>query len=140
MKVVIDTMMWVSFTTHPRGFRSRLIEAALERRVRFFVSKYQLDEFVNTLLEHIGVSRRFASKSRKTLEILARTVALPPRIPRFVERDPKDDALVQSALTAKADCLVTDDQEVLKLKKVSNVEIITAAEFARRLGWLPNKK
>lgn len=138
MKVVVDTMMWVSFSTFPHGFRGRLIEAALKRRVRFFVSPYQLDEFVNTLLEHLELSRRFANNSRQTLEILAKTVALPSRIPRFVERDPKDDAIVQTALSARADYLVTADQEILKLKKVGNVEIITAAEFARRLGWSPN--
>ncbi|MFM9960355.1 MAG: hypothetical protein ACKV2Q_03920 [Planctomycetaceae bacterium] len=34
--------------------------------------------------------------------------------------------------------LVTADQEVLKLKKVGNVQIITAAEFARQLGWSPD--
>ena len=135
MKVVADTMLWVSFTTHPHGFRGRLVEAALQRRVRFFVSQYQLEEFVNTLLEHLKLSRRFASNSRQAVEILAKTVKLPQRIPRFVERDPKDDAIVQTAISARADYLVTDDQEILKLKKVGNVEIITAAEFARRLGW-----
>lgn len=135
MKVVVDTMMWVSFATFPDGFRGRLIEAALKRRVRFFVSQYQLDEFVNTLLEHFELSRRFANNSRQTLEILAKTVTLPPRIPRIVERDPKDDAIVQTALSARANYLVTADQEILKLKKVGNVEIITAIEFARLLGW-----
>lgn len=48
------------------------------------------------------------------------------------------DAIVQTALSARADYLVTADQEILKLKKVGNVEIITAAEFARRLGWSPD--
>jgi putative PIN family toxin of toxin-antitoxin system len=137
VKVVADTMMWVSFTTHPNGFRSRLIETALKRRVRFFVSQYQLDEFVNTLTEHLELPRRFARNSRQTLEILAKTVQLPTRIPRFVECDLKDDAIVQTALSARADYLVTADQEILRLKKVGNVAIITAAEFARQLGWSP---
>ncbi len=137
MKVVIDTMMWVSFTTHPHGFRSKLVDEAMKRRVRFYVSRYQLDEFVNTLLEHFSLPRRFANNSRQALEILAKTVKLPSVIPRFVERDPKDDAIIQTAVTARANYLVTADQEILKLKKVGNVTIITAAEFARLLGWSP---
>ena len=48
-----------------------------------------------------------------------------------------DDAIVQTALSAKVDYLVTADQEILKRKKVGNVAIITAAEFARLLGWSP---
>ena len=131
-------MMWVSFTTHPNGFRGRLIEAALKRRVRLFVSRYQLDEFCNTLTEHFKLARRFVRNSRQTLEFLAMIVQLPAIIPRYVERDPKDDAIVQTAVSARADYLVTEDQEVLKLKKVGNVTIITAADFARRLGWSPD--
>ncbi len=84
MKIVVDTMMWVSFTTHPNGFRGRLVEAALERRVRLFVSEYQLDEFCNTLMEHFDLPRRFARNSRQTLELLAKTVQLPNKIPRFI--------------------------------------------------------
>lgn len=137
MKIVVDTMMWVSFTTHPHGYRGRLVEAALKRRVRFFVSQYQLDEFCNTLIEHVELPRKFVRNSRQTLELLAKTVQLPTKIPRFVERDPKDDAIVQTALSARADYLVTADQEVLKLKKVRNMTILTAAEFARLLGWSP---
>lgn len=98
---------------------------------------YQLNEFVNTLTEHLELSKRTANNSRQTVEILAKTVNLPPNIPRFVDRDPKDDAIVQTALSAKADYLVTADQEILKLKKVGNVAIITAAEFARILSWSP---
>lgn len=137
MKIVVDTMMWVSFTTHPNGYRARLVDAAMKRRVRFFVSQYQLDEFVNTLVEHFELSKAFVRNSRQTVELLAKTVQLPSRIPRFVERDLKDDAIVQTALTAGADYLVTADQEILKLKKVGNVTIITAVEFARQLGWSP---
>ena len=73
MKVVADTMIWISVSVDPDGFRSR----------------------------------------------------------------PKDDAIVQTAVTAGADYLVTADKEILKLKKVRGVQLITAAEFARLLGWSP---
>ncbi|MFM9960354.1 MAG: putative toxin-antitoxin system toxin component, PIN family [Planctomycetaceae bacterium] len=131
MKVVVDTMMWVSFATFPRGFRGRLIKAALERRVRFFVSRYQLDEFVNTLLEHFELTRRFANNSRKTVEILAKTVALPSRIPRYVERDPKDDAIVQTALSARADYLEPVQEQLRVLTAVISRGIVFSFVFLR---------
>ena len=68
----------------------------------------------------------------------AQLVTLPQKIPRHVPGDPKDDAIIQTALTAKADYLVTEDQEVLELKRIGSVQIITAAEFARILGWSPS--
>jgi uncharacterized protein len=65
---------------------------------------------------------------------IAKLVPLPPSPGRFVPGDPGDDPVVQTALAAKADYLVTADKEILKLVKVQNVEILTAAQFANRLA------
>jgi predicted nucleic acid-binding protein len=37
MKVVLDTMLWVSFCTRRKGSRHRLIERAFKAKVRLFV-------------------------------------------------------------------------------------------------------
>ena len=58
-------------------------------------------------------------------------------MPRYVPDDEKDNAIVETAIRAKADYLVTADKLMLKLRKVGNVTIITAMEFARLLGWSP---
>jgi predicted nucleic acid-binding protein len=46
-----------------------------------------------------------------------------------VPGDPDDDPIVQTALSAKVHYLVTADRELLKLRKVRNVEIITDQMF-----------
>lgn len=40
MKVVLDTMLWVSYCTRRQGSRHRLIERAARAKVPFFVSDY----------------------------------------------------------------------------------------------------
>lgn len=60
---------------------------------------------------------------------MARLVDLPPSTPRHVPGDPDDDPIIQAALVAKAHYLVTADKELLKIKKVRNVEIVGAAKF-----------
>jgi hypothetical protein len=40
VKVVADTMIWVSYCVNPDGIRHRVIETARRRRVRLFVSDY----------------------------------------------------------------------------------------------------
>lgn len=55
-----------------------------------------------------------------------------------VPGDPNDDPIVQTALTGKADYLVTADTEVLRLGKIRSTEVITASEFALRLGLTEN--
>lgn len=137
MKVVIDTMIWVSVSLSPRGFRSQLIDDLVSRRIRIYSSEYILNELVKTLTVHLGESKAFANDSRFAVARRTTLVALPPRIPRFVPGDPKDDAVVQTAVSAKADYLVTADKEILKLKKVRSVQIVSPNAFAFVLGASP---
>ena len=133
MKAVPDTMLWVSYCTLKNGYRHRLIERARKQRVRFYVSEYILTELSDTLIEDLGRSRRYASLARRAILRIAKLVDLPPSIQRHVPGDPKDDPIVETALLAKADCLITADREILKLKKVRSVEIITASQFEAKL-------
>ena len=59
MKVVLDTMLWVSYCTRRGGSRHRLIDRALRARVRLFVSDYILDELDRVLREDLNQSGRF---------------------------------------------------------------------------------
>lgn len=134
MKAVADTMIWISFSLKPGGFRYRLIRTARRQRVRLFVSDYILDELERTLVEDFDRSRRFAMLARRAVLRIARRVELPPLVPRHVPGDPNDDPIVQTALTAKADCLVTADAEILKLGRLRGLEILSPEDFALRLG------
>jgi putative PIN family toxin of toxin-antitoxin system len=127
-------MIWVSYCVRPEGFRHRLVDEARRRRVRFLVSPYILDELQRTLVEDLGRSTRFGNLARRAVLRVAKLVELPSFVPRHVPGDPNDDPIVQTALTAKADYLVTEDTEVLKLDKIRGTEVITASQFAFRLG------
>jgi predicted nucleic acid-binding protein len=61
-------------------------------------------------------------------------VTIPPNVRPWVPRDPNDDPIVQTAISAGADYLVTADTELIKLEKVESVSIITASQFEQRLA------
>jgi putative PIN family toxin of toxin-antitoxin system len=126
-------MLWVSYCTIADGYRHRLIEAARKKRIRFYVSTYILDELVKALVEDLGCSRRYAGLARRAVLRIAKLVKLPAGRYRHVPGDPDDDPIVQTALVAGADYLVTADKEILKLGKVQSVEIISPAQFEHRL-------
>ena len=133
MKVVADTMIWVSYCVNPHGSRHRLIETARRKRVRLFVSAYILDELERTLIDDLGRTRRFSSLARRAILRIARAVELPDFIPRHVPGDPDDDPIIQTALRSNADYLITADTEILKLKKVRNVQVVSPRVFAELL-------
>lgn len=134
MKIVADTMIWVSYCIRKDGFCHRVIERARRQRVRFLVSDYILNELSETLLEDLKESRRFAGIARKKLCRIARIIDIPEVIPSFLPADPKDNAIIQTALSGRVDYLVTLDTEILKLGKFQDVEIITPAQLNHRLG------
>jgi uncharacterized protein len=122
-------MLWVSYCTLSDGYRHRLIERARRRRVRLFVSDYILQELTDTLIEDLGRSRRYAWLARRAVLRIARRVEVPVEARRHVPGDPNDDPIVETALSAKANFLITADKALLKIKRIHSVEIITAQKF-----------
>jgi uncharacterized protein len=133
MKVVPDTMMWVSFATHADGPRAQLIEHALRHRVRLFTSDYILDEVKRVLGDYQNLPRSFVRRTSRAIRRLAVVVDLPAASRSYISADPNDNPVIQTALSGKADCLVTADKALLALGKVHDVEIISLTQFAIRL-------
>jgi uncharacterized protein len=129
VKIVPDTMIWVSYCTLREGYRHQLIERARRARVRLFISEYILQELADSLIEDLGRSRRYAWLARRAVLRIARLINLSSRTIRHVPGDADDDPIIQTAIEAKAHYLVTADKELLKLKRIRNVEIITAQKF-----------
>ncbi len=129
MKVVLDTMFWVSYCTLKDGHRHRLIERARRKRVRFFISEYILDELESVLIEELDLSQRFATMARRAVLRIAKIVDLPASARSFVPGDPNDDSIVQTALAGKADYLISADKEILEVGKVEDIEILTMQQW-----------
>ena len=126
-------MIWVSYFTRGDGFRHRLIERDRRKRVRIFVSDFILQELSKTLTDDLHRTSRFALLSCKTVLRIARLIDVPSTVPRYVLADPKDDPIIQSALNAKADFLVTADKEILKLRKIQDLSILSPSQFDEML-------
>src|SRR5437899_3011903 len=102
-------MFWVSYCTLKGGYRYRLIERARRQRVRLFVSEHILQELSDVLMEDLNRTRRYATLACRVVARMAKVIDLPRFVPRHVPGDPHDDPIVQTALSARADYLVTAD-------------------------------
>jgi putative PIN family toxin of toxin-antitoxin system len=133
MKVVLDTMLWVSFCTRRKGSRHRLIERAFKAKVRLFVSEYILEELAAVLRDELNENARYVHLARRAVLRRAKLVELPKNIRTFVPGDPKDDAVLQTAFSSRSTYLVTADALLLEMGKVRNVEILSIKRFAELL-------
>ena len=58
----------------------------------------------------------------------------PARLPKPVCRDPDDDVVLATALAAKADLIVTGDNDLLVLKEFQGIRIVNPRQFWDIIG------
>lgn len=123
-RVVIDTNIWISFLIGKRlsglhrhidsgrievatcGMQLRELAEVLNRpRIRKYIPEAQAEEFIDLLLDVV---------------LMVEPEQGPPLC-----RDPKDDYLLYTAMAAKADYLVSGDNDLLSISSIGNTRIIT---------------
>ena len=135
MKVVIDTNVLLSGLMFPEGTPGRIVAAWVENRFDVALSLDQLAE-IGRVLEYPKIRRKLGWDDQKIeqfikqLYIRAEVVELGAISVELV-RDPDDATILQTLVAARADILVTGDQDLLALRERYPIE--TPAEFVRRL-------
>ena len=132
MRVVLDTNVLLSALL---GGRTRaLLDALLARRFDSYTSQPLLGELAYVLsrpewLRALGVTR-----CREAVTVIREATTLVTPMQRITAcRDPEDNALLECALAARADYLVTGDHDLLVLHPFHGVTILRPAEFLRQL-------
>lgn len=130
MKVVIDTNV-VASAIFFGGKPQNLIQLAICKKIETFVSKEIVEEY-KEILERL--SKKYPTKAPK--------ISLESIIPSFdfvepsrkieICRDPDDNKFLECATESKCLYIVSDDNDLLTLKKFEDVEIITVAQFFER--------
>jgi putative PIN family toxin of toxin-antitoxin system len=136
-RVVLDTNVVLSAFLW-RGRPGSILELAGERELLLFTSRALLSE-----LSEVLQRERFASPVAKTgksvRQMLTRyrrlaTVLTTSRLPAPVSRDADDDAVLACAVAARADFIVTGDQDLLVLAEYAGIQIVTVAAMLTIVG------
>jgi len=126
MRVVLDTNVLIAaFAT--QGLCRLILE--------FCLTEHEVvlnEEILAELNEKLHRKLKVPSKDiEKTLSFLRKNVHLESAIPlqKNVCRDPEDLPVLGTTLSAKGDFLVTGDQDMLILKNIQGIPIVTPREF-----------
>jgi uncharacterized protein len=127
----------ISARISPRGTNSRILDAAEEGRFEMVLSGHLIEE-VRTVLERPKFRRyipvadipRFLARLVSASSLVAETGEEDPR--SFVD-DPKDDYLVELALTARADLIVSGDRHLNDPPEELPVRVVRPAAFFEEL-------
>jgi len=136
MKAVLDANIWVSAFLAPKGTCGRIIDALRSGRLAVVSSPHLWSELQRAVayerirkpLERDGLWYDTQSFLAHQTDVLFVSDVQPTG--SWVPNDPDDDWVIQCALTANADYVISGDRHLLSLGHVGEVRILSPADFA----------
>jgi len=129
VKVVCDTNVLIAGLV-AEGLCRDIVKRRLPT-LELFSSPALLDELANKLREKFGLEPDdlpiLAAYRRKVVMVR------PTVLPKPVCRDPDDDQVMATASAARADVILTGDNDLLALKAHRGIRIVSPRQFVTRL-------
>jgi putative PIN family toxin of toxin-antitoxin system len=133
MKLVFDTNVWVSALAFKGRVRD-LLDVVIQMKIEVVVSPEIIEETLGVLSERkFGFSPDVIVLIDRRIRMMAKVVRPTERL-RVVERDPDDDRILECAVAAGAEVIVTGDEHLLALKVFRGIRILTPTAFLDELS------
>lgn len=127
MKAVFDTNIYVSAFTLPGGRAEAALLEAVEADLQLAISKEIVHEILDVLARKFERDSEELARVAVLLSDLAEVVH--PRHRIAVLRDAADNRVLECAVAARADVIVTGDKAMLELRQHGGIRILTLREF-----------
>ncbi|MBK7886818.1 MAG: putative toxin-antitoxin system toxin component, PIN family [Bacteroidetes bacterium] len=132
VKVIFDTNVWISFLISKRLAK---IKHHISNRSITIVTTSQLITEIKVVTDSEKLQKYFPKENVKELieflEVISEKVEIKPT--HFINRDPKDNFLLDLIDFSKADYLVTGDKDLLEHHPFKTAQILTPAKFIDQL-------
>ena len=123
MKVVFDTNILVSALIFPGGQAERALSRVIQGKDQLFISKPIIDELLGVLARKFSRDAEALARVAVFLSEIAQLVKPTSRIKAL--RDEADNRILDCAVTAAADAIVSGDKAMLELKQYREVRILS---------------
>lgn len=137
IRAVLDTNVIISALLFS-GPPSQLVSAWQSSRLRPVVSAPILDEYVRVLAYHkfdLAPAEIRGLVEEELLPFIETVKVIPLAAPKV--RDQDDAKFITCAMTAGVRWLVSGDDDLLTLRRVQSVEVVSVAAFLQRLKHKP---
>ena len=105
-----------------------MLELAREGKINLTASKEILDEMAEVLVRKFNFTAEEAAEAQRRISAIARAV-MPAVQLAVIKEDPDDDRILECAVTAGSDYIVTGDKDLLRLRQYDAIRIVNVADF-----------
>ncbi len=125
MRIVLDTNVLIDAFRDEYSYEKRIIDEVINGSLEAFANNQTLRE--NKLILNQLISS--ADYEQTMRDFFGQVNPVQNRRQISVVSDPEDNKILESAVEAKADYLITKDNSLLSIKEYQAVEIVTPIEF-----------
>ena len=125
MRIVIDTNVLIDGFKDEHSYEKRIINAVINGEIEAFANKQTLREnrfIANNLIDSSEYHKELNSLFAQITDVINRRQVQ-------IVRDKEDNKILESAVEARADYLITSDKALLEIEKYRGVKIVTPIEF-----------
>jgi len=124
MRVVLDTNVLINGFKDENSFEKRIINEVISGKVEAFANRQTLQE--NKLISSQLIENDEYQNDLKNLFSIINWVANKRQIK--IVRDEEDNKILESAYEAKAEYLITSDNDLLRLNLYQNIQIVKPSQ------------
>jgi putative PIN family toxin of toxin-antitoxin system len=135
-RVVADTNILVSALQFG-GKPKQLLDLAIDGQVDLALSEALIAETLRVLGSKFDRTPDWLAETDRQLRVIARIV-VPTESVRVVEADPADDRVLECAIAAEAEAILSGDTHLLSLGDFRGIPIQRVAEFLA--GFLEQRR
>ncbi|HLC31087.1 MAG TPA: putative toxin-antitoxin system toxin component, PIN family [Candidatus Nanoarchaeia archaeon] len=122
MKVVLDTNILISATIWDNSEAQKLLLKLIEKNIAIYSSKEILEEYQKVLARDFDYTEaEILSLTNLLLNFLI--ILEPIEKLNVIKDDPEDNKIIECALSAEAEYVVTYDKHLLDVKSYKNVQM-----------------
>jgi putative PIN family toxin of toxin-antitoxin system len=125
MKIVLDTNVLINGFKDEYSYEKKIIDAVIAGEIEAYANKQTLQE--NKLIASQLINNDDYKRDLDALFLKINWVLNRRQI--HIVRDAEDNKILESAVEAGAEYLVTSDNDLLQLENHQNVKIVNPSEF-----------
>jgi len=128
IKVVLDTNIYISSIFWEKGNPHKIIEKIINREIQNFISNEILKELKRVLERDFDEPNELIEDQIKLIKEYSEIIEILGKID-IIKEDADDNKIIECAISANANYIITGDNHLLKLKEFRGIKIVNSKDF-----------